>query len=131
MFARRAISIFAFMLVALSIFAAATPLDARTNPTVTVTVTAPGSTATIPAGQCNVSNQQCCNSVQSASSTPVSVILGLLGIVLQDLNVLVGLTCSPITVIGGGNGGCNANPVCCQNNSFGSLISIGCIPISL
>jgi hypothetical protein len=54
-----------------------------------------------------------------ASSSSVGIILGLLGIVLKDLNVLVGLTCSPITVIGVGTGNsCSANVVCCENNSF-------------
>ncbi|KAK1216819.1 sc3 hydrophobin [Marasmius sp. AFHP31] len=82
-------------------------------------------------GNCNTGPIQCCNSVTKASDGAAAGILGLLGIVLQDLNVLVGLQCSPITVIGGGNGGCSANPVCCENNSHGGLISIGCIPISL
>ena len=33
-----------------------------------------------------------------ADSNAVSALLGLLGIVLQDLSVLVGINCTPITV---------------------------------
>ncbi|KAF8905915.1 fungal hydrophobin-domain-containing protein [Mucidula mucida] len=132
MYARRAIAFFAYVFFTMTLLAAATPLDARGGqPTVTVTVTAPGTTSTIPAGSCNTGPIQCCNSVQSASSDPVSLLLGLLGIVLSSLNVDVGLTCSPITVIGAGGSSCSAHPVCCQDNSHGGLISIGCIPISL
>ena len=58
-----------------------------------------------------------------ASSKDVTTLLGLLGIVLDDLNVLVGLTCSPISVVGVGSGSaCSATPVCCENNSFVSIL---------
>ncbi|KAI0746809.1 fungal hydrophobin, partial [Daedaleopsis nitida] len=84
-----------------------------------------------PASSCSTGPVQCCNSVQKADSKGASVLLGLLGIVLQNVNVPVGLGCSPITVIGVGGGQCKANAVCCQDNSHGGLISIGCIPVSL
>ncbi|KAJ3861746.1 MAG: hydrophobin 2 [Lentinula lateritia] len=84
-----------------------------------------------PASSCSTGPIQCCNSVQSASSDPITTILGLLGIVLQDLNVDVGLTCSPITVIGASGSSCSAQAVCCEDNSHGGLISIGCVPVSL
>ncbi|KIJ43887.1 hypothetical protein M422DRAFT_169264, partial [Sphaerobolus stellatus SS14] len=75
---------------------------------------------------------QCCNTVESASSSGAGLVLGLLGIVLQDLNVLVGLGCTPISVIGLGQGAnCAQQPVCCENNNFNGLINIGCTPISL
>ncbi|KIK67773.1 hypothetical protein GYMLUDRAFT_237980 [Collybiopsis luxurians FD-317 M1] len=83
-----------------------------------------------PASSCTTGPIQCCNSVQSASSSGVGLLLGLLGIVLQDLDVLVGLDCSPITVIGVGSNGCSAQAVCCEDNSS-SLISIGCVPVQL
>ncbi|KAL0574831.1 hypothetical protein V5O48_007129 [Marasmius crinis-equi] len=57
-------------------------------------------------GNCNTGPIQCCNTVTTAKDPVVTPILALIGVVLQDLNVGVGLTCSPITVIGGGNGGC-------------------------
>ncbi|KAJ3879872.1 fungal hydrophobin-domain-containing protein [Lentinula edodes] len=84
-----------------------------------------------PASSCSTGPVQCCNTVESASTPGAAAILGLLGIVLQDLNVLVGLTCSPITVIGLGNSGCSAQAVCCNDNSNGGLISIGCVPVTL
>ncbi|KAL0071246.1 hypothetical protein AAF712_001812 [Marasmius tenuissimus] len=56
-------------------------------------------------GQCNTGPIQCCQSTGHAKDGSIAAILGLLGIVVQDLNVLIGLTCSPITVIGGNNGG--------------------------
>ncbi|KAK1215708.1 hypothetical protein PQX77_021670 [Marasmius sp. AFHP31] len=111
-----------FALSTLTTLAVATPLVARTGGG-----GGEGSTG----GQCNTGTLQCCNSVTTAKDPVASLLIGLLGIVLQDVNVGVGLTCSPITVIGGGNGGCSANPVCCQDNSHGGLISIGCLPISL
>ncbi|KIK53787.1 hypothetical protein GYMLUDRAFT_49203 [Collybiopsis luxurians FD-317 M1] len=82
-------------------------------------------------GSCSTGPVQCCNSVESASSPGVSTLLGLLGIVLQNTDVLVGLTCSPITVVGLGGNGCKAQSVCCQDNSHGGLVSVGCVPVQL
>ncbi|KAI8974198.1 hydrophobin, partial [Trametes punicea] len=81
---------------------------------------------------CSTGALQCCQSTESANSAAGAALLGLLGIVLQDVNVLLGLDCSPITVIGVGTGdACSANTVCCEDNSHGSLVSIGCVPVSL
>ncbi|RPD53869.1 fungal hydrophobin [Lentinus tigrinus ALCF2SS1-7] len=83
-------------------------------------------------GSCSTGPIQCCNTVQKASDPAAAGILALLGIVLQSVDVAVGLSCSPITVIGVGNGGsCNANAVCCEDNSHGGIISIGCVPVTL
>ncbi|KAL5514032.1 hypothetical protein ACEPAG_2793 [Sanghuangporus baumii] len=84
-----------------------------------------------PASSCSTAPIQCCDSVQPAGSDSVSKELGLLGIVVQDLDVLVGLTCTPVTVIGAGSSGCSASPVCCEDNSHGGLVSIGCVPVDL
>ncbi|KAI5118057.1 hypothetical protein M0805_005903 [Coniferiporia weirii] len=81
--------------------------------------------------QCNTGALQCCQSVQSSSDSGVSSLLGLLGVVLGGVAVPIGVTCSPISVIGVGGNSCTANPVCCENNSFNGLIAIGCTPIDL
>ncbi|KAJ7587122.1 hydrophobin 2 [Mycena floridula] len=73
---------------------------------------------------------ECCSSVQDASAPGISTILALLGINVSSVTGLVGLGCSPITVIGVGNGACSATTVTCQDNSH-SLISLGCIPVTL
>ncbi|KAI0764930.1 fungal hydrophobin-domain-containing protein [Fomes fomentarius] len=100
-----------------------------TTPTKTVTVTAPASTPT--SGSCSTGPVQCCTSTESASSPSGTALLGLLGIVVQGVDVLLGLGCSPISVIGVGGSTCSSNVVCCQNNAVGGLISIGCVPITL
>ncbi|KAL4253642.1 hypothetical protein AB1N83_012983 [Pleurotus pulmonarius] len=126
-----------FAIVASTIFAAATPGGApstkTTTPpkTVTVTKTAVTTATAIPASQCTTGPVQCCNSVQKADSPSVTSILGLLGIVLSSVDVLVALTCSPLTVIGVGGTSCSAQTVCCENNNFNGLIALGCIPINL
>ncbi|TDL24350.1 fungal hydrophobin, partial [Rickenella mellea] len=85
-----------------------------------------------PASQCNTAPVQCCNSVQPAGSSAVSKILALLGVVVQDVNVPVGLTCSPITAVGVGSGAsCNNQAVCCENNSFNGIVAIGCTPVNI
>ncbi|KAI8974194.1 fungal hydrophobin [Trametes punicea] len=81
---------------------------------------------------CSTGALECCQSTTSADSVTGAAILSLLGIVVQDANVLLGLDCSPITVVGVGTGdSCSANAVCCEDNSHGSLVSIGCGPVSL
>nr|AGC26952.1 hydrophobin [Polyporus umbellatus] len=80
--------------------------------------------------QCTTGPVHCCNSVQKANDSVVSVLLGLLGLV-ADPDVLVGVQCSPLSVVGVGGSSCSAHTVCCENNSQGGLISIGCIPIFL
>ncbi|EJC98287.1 hydrophobin-315, partial [Fomitiporia mediterranea MF3/22] len=84
-----------------------------------------------PASQCNTGPIQCCNSVTSPDDPAASTLLGLLGVVVQGVDVLVGITCSPISVIGVGGNSCNAQPVCCENNSFNGLIAIGCVPVNI
>ncbi|EIW55698.1 uncharacterized protein TRAVEDRAFT_50187 [Trametes versicolor FP-101664 SS1] len=72
----------AFVLGALPLLAAATPLDTRT------------------AGKCSTGPLQCCNSVQKANDPAVSALLAAVGINAQSVDVPVGVTCTPITVIG-------------------------------
>ncbi|KDQ55625.1 hypothetical protein JAAARDRAFT_133553 [Jaapia argillacea MUCL 33604] len=98
---------------ALTILAAATP------------------TPTDPASECNTGPIQCCDQVESANSPAAANVISSLGIVVQDVTALVGLTCSPITVIGVGGSSCSAKPVCCQDNSYGGVISIGCVVVEL
>ncbi|KAI0084573.1 fungal hydrophobin-domain-containing protein [Irpex rosettiformis] len=84
------------------------------------------------AGDCNTGPIQCCQQTISSTSAEGSALLGLLGIVLGPVTGLLGLDCSPISVVGVGSGStCNASPVCCQNNNVGGLLSIGCVPITL
>ncbi|KAF8510794.1 hypothetical protein JB92DRAFT_2938283 [Gautieria morchelliformis] len=106
----------------LAVLATAAP----NKPTVTVTATAPGPTVTT-ISQCNTGGAKCCTSVGAANSLPgVGVILGLLGIVLQDASVVVGLGC--VNLVGNS---CTEQPVCCTDNDFDGLINIGCSPITL
>ncbi|KIJ38285.1 hypothetical protein M422DRAFT_259197 [Sphaerobolus stellatus SS14] len=85
-----------------------------------------------PISQCTTGDAQCCNSVTTTNDPSTAKLLGLLGVVVQDVDVLVGLGCTPVTVIGVGQGAnCAQQPVCCENNSFKGLISVGCTPISL
>ncbi|KAK7681934.1 hypothetical protein QCA50_014896 [Cerrena zonata] len=104
-------------LLALPLLAVATPLTTRWGGE--------------PASSCTTGPVQCCDTVTTANNAAAAKVLGLLEIVVQDLNVLVGLTCSPISVIGVGSNSCKANPVCCSDNSHGSAVSIGCVPVSL
>ncbi|EIW58088.1 fungal hydrophobin, partial [Trametes versicolor FP-101664 SS1] len=80
---------------------------------------------------CSTGPIQCCESTESAASPDGVALLDSLGVVVQGVNVLLGLGCSPISVIGAGGGACSANAVCCENNSFGGLVSIGCVPVIL
>nr|CAA76494.1 hydrophobin [Pleurotus ostreatus] len=99
----------------LPLLAAATAIP-RTNP---------------PAPTCTTGSLQCCNSVQAASNPVVGLLAGLLGIVLGPITGQVGLTCSPITVIGVGGTSCSAQTVCCNGNSFNGLIVVGCSPVNI
>jgi hypothetical protein len=71
----------------LAILAAATPVP-----------TDGGST-----NQCTTEQQQCCNSLSKAGDPGTAALLGLLGIAVQSLDVVVGINCTPITVLGVGS----------------------------
>ncbi|KIM84788.1 hypothetical protein PILCRDRAFT_369141 [Piloderma croceum F 1598] len=82
-------------------------------------------------GQCSTAKQNCCKQVQEASDPDTNSLLGLLGIV-ADVQGLVGLSCSPLSVVGISSGCAETQtPVCCNNNEFNGLINIGCTPINL
>ncbi|KAF9467662.1 fungal hydrophobin-domain-containing protein [Collybia nuda] len=114
---------FLFFLVALVTLAAATA-------TTTIAVPAPGPTP-LPASQCGTGNLHCCNALERADDSVVGLLLGLLGVVIQGVEALVGINCSPIDILGIGQNECHDQPVCCQNNDFEGLIVIGCVPINI
>ena len=65
-----------------------------------VATAAPNSSPTT----CSTGPIQCCDTVEKASDPAAAAILASLGVVVQDVDALVGLTCSPVTVIGVGTG---------------------------
>ncbi|KAF9053322.1 hydrophobin, partial [Panaeolus papilionaceus] len=85
-----------------------------------------------PASQCNTDKLFCCNQVQQANNSIIAGLLSTIGVVVSPITALVGVNCSPIDVLGIGSGGaCTAQPVCCQNNDFHGLITVGCTPVTL
>ncbi|KDR75554.1 hypothetical protein GALMADRAFT_121639 [Galerina marginata CBS 339.88] len=82
-------------------------------------------------GDCNTGDTLCCNQVQQSNSTSITELAGLLGIALPSLGALVGLSCSPLSILGIGGNSCSAQPVCCTGNTFGGLLALGCNPINL
>ena len=80
----------AIFLFALLAAASASPWGA---PSATTTSAAPAQT-------CSTGSVQCCQSLLPANSSAVSQLLGLLGIIIDDITALVGITCSPINIVG-------------------------------
>ncbi|KAI0367425.1 hydrophobin [Pilatotrama ljubarskyi] len=81
---------------------------------------------------CNTGAITCCQDVRPASDVGITTLLGLLGVVVEDVTASVGVQCNPINVVGVASGNtCSSTPVCCQNNNVGGLVSIGCVPIIL
>ncbi|KAJ6597542.1 hydrophobin 2 [Mycena vulgaris] len=73
---------------------------------------------------------QCCSNVEPSSSSAASIVAAALGLDLTGLVVDVGLSCSPITVIGNN---CGGTTVTCDapEEEWGDLIAINCIPITV
>ncbi|CAA7260093.1 unnamed protein product [Cyclocybe aegerita] len=94
--------------------------------TLAVTLAALAAATPVQRAECTTGPVQCCNSVQSANDPAAAALLGLLGIVVQDVTVQVGLTCTPITVIGGADNSCSAQTVCCENNTYDGVVALGC-----
>ncbi|KAF9220613.1 fungal hydrophobin [Gyrodon lividus] len=101
----------------------------------TTAIAAPGSEAIAARGdtggsQCDTGTLSCCNQTLDANSGAASL-LGILDI-LTSVDGLVGLSCTPITVIGTGSGAdCQQQPVCCTGNTYNGFINTGCSPFNL
>ncbi|PIL33167.1 hypothetical protein GSI_04617 [Ganoderma sinense ZZ0214-1] len=81
---------------------------------------------------CNTGSLQCCNSVVDSQSPEGTAILSVVGVAAKDVTGLVGVECTPITVVGAGvSKSCTAEPVCCKNSGVGDGVGIGCVPVSL
>ncbi|KAF8799956.1 hydrophobin-251 [Phlegmacium glaucopus] len=80
---------------------------------------------------CNTGSIQCCNSLQSSSSSVADSLKGIFGVATGPITGDVGVNCSPLTLIGLSGNSCSAQPVCCSNNSFNGLIAVGCTPLNL
>ncbi|KAI8970902.1 fungal hydrophobin [Trametes punicea] len=79
--------------------------------------------------QCNTGAIQCCNQSDSAEFAQFKWLFALLN--LDDVTGLAGVDCTPISVLGAAGNSCQATPVCCENNSVGGLVNVGCVPIEL
>ncbi|KAJ7610459.1 hydrophobin [Roridomyces roridus] len=75
-------------------------------------------------------SNQCCSSVVSSTSSAASAVAALVGLDLTGLDVPVGLSCSPITVVGNN---CGGTTVTCDSPKaeWNNLIAINCLPITL
>ncbi|KAH9913230.1 uncharacterized protein B0H18DRAFT_1126472 [Fomitopsis serialis] len=104
----------------LALAVAAVPGGLGSEPTQTVTVTATPTATSV--SSCNTGcGAQRCEQVGDR----VSSILGALGVMVQGLDGLVGISCNPVVVAEV----CSKTPVCCEENGIGSLISVSCIVV--
>ncbi|KAJ7610423.1 hypothetical protein FB45DRAFT_1037991 [Roridomyces roridus] len=87
-------------------------------------------TTTISQSSVPPTSNQCCNRVVSSTSTAASAILAHFGIDFDGLDVPVGLSCAPITVI---SSNCGGTTVTCDAPAaeWDDLLAINCIAITL
>ncbi|KAJ7855491.1 fungal hydrophobin [Mycena olivaceomarginata] len=95
-----------------------------------VLITLAAATGTPPPPVTPPTSNQCCASVVPASDNAVSLVAAVLGLDLSGILIDVGLSCSPITIIGNN---CGGTTVTCDapEKEWGGLIAINCIPITL
>ncbi|KIJ40368.1 hypothetical protein M422DRAFT_173821, partial [Sphaerobolus stellatus SS14] len=74
---------------------------------------------------CTAGAARCCNYVTTVDDPAAATILkGLIDVIVRPITALVGLGCTPITVVGtGGGANCTQQPVCCTDNRFERLVS--------
>nr|AAD41222.1 Pri2p [Cyclocybe aegerita] len=120
------VAIKSLAILALPVMAMASPLVPRTDSP----------------SQCNNGSLQCCNSSMTQDRGNLQIAQGVLGgllggllglgglLDLVDLNALIGVQCSPISIVGNANT-CTQQTVCCSNNNFNGLIALGCTPINI
>ncbi|KAK0447398.1 hydrophobin-251 [Desarmillaria tabescens] len=97
----------------------------------TLTTSVMSAPATATSGQCSTGSMQCCENVKPSNAAGVPDMLAKAGAVVQGVMPNVGMTCSPMTVIGLGSTSCNNQAVCCENNSFNGVVALGCTPINV
>ncbi|KAG1735588.1 fungal hydrophobin [Suillus paluster] len=82
--------------------------------------------------QCDTGTIQCCQSSTSYSGAQsIFYELGLVD-VAAVVDAVVGLECSGITGVGTSSG-CTGTqqPLCCEDNKYNGVISLGCTPIGV
>ncbi|KAJ3551980.1 hypothetical protein NM688_g4398 [Phlebia brevispora] len=102
-----------YAMCTLTLLAVATPA------TTTLTVTAPAPTVTT-ASQCESGDVECCDTLVEPTSTEGQLFLGLVGVALAASKDpgLIGLECSPASIIGVSSDNCNTDLACCTDNGF-------------
>ena len=73
-------------------------------PTITLSIPALPTGTLLPGSQCDTGPVQCCESSGTAGDPGIASVLSLIGVVVEDLDVVVGVTCAPIDVVGLGSG---------------------------
>ncbi|PPQ87589.1 hypothetical protein CVT25_006077 [Psilocybe cyanescens] len=85
-----------------------------------------------PSSQCNTGPVQCCNQVGTAKTIIANDarFANLLDTFVGPATAILGVSCTPVSVIGVGGNSCTAQPVCCTGNQFNGLINVGCTPVN-
>ncbi|KAI6115104.1 hydrophobin-3 precursor [Pisolithus croceorrhizus] len=82
--------------------------------------------------QCNTGAIQCCQSLQQADQSASLVQKCGLTVAEAAAQGLVGVNCSPLTVVGTGSGcQASAQTACCKNVYFNGGVNIGCSAINV
>ncbi|KAJ2934924.1 hypothetical protein H1R20_g2195, partial [Candolleomyces eurysporus] len=79
---------------------------------------------------CNTGSLQCCHDTVQAGTPTATTITGLLGIT-GSIGKLLGVSCTPINVVGLGGTTCTQQAVCCTGNNFNGVVALGCTPINV
>ncbi|KAJ7235788.1 hydrophobin 2 [Mycena rebaudengoi] len=97
---------------------------------VLITLAAAIPTGTPPPPIIPPSSPQCCSSVVPSTSTAASSVAARLGLDLTGLDVLIGVSCSPITGVFPNN--CASISLTCDapRKEWGGLIAINCFPVT-